>query len=493
MNIRSSSAGILLPIFSLPNPYGIGTLGQEAYDFVDFLIKSKQSYWQVLPLGPTSYGDSPYQSFSTFAGNPYFIDFDLLKKDGLLETLDYEYLRDESNYINYSHLYETRFIVLRAAYQNFKELKDQTKFNDFIKDNEYWLKDYSLFMALKYQNNGKSFNHWAKEYLNKDKVAIEKYYIENNDEVRFWSFIQYVFYKQWLNLKEYANNKGLKIIGDMPIYTAYDSSDVWSKPTYFQLDEKLVPKKVAGCPPDGFTPLGQLWGNPLYNWQEMKKDNYRWWIERFKNASKLFDVIRIDHFRGFEAYYTIPYGDKDATRGKWEKGPNVKLFKAIEKELPNLDIIAENLGFLTPEVDKMLKKLNYPGMKVLEFSFNPNDIEGSVSNFEVNNVVYPGTHDNPPIRQWFDELDKKDRNYVKDYLFFKDDYDCGNALIRCALASHCRLAIISFVDYLQKNKEGRLNTPSTLGNNWIFRIEKNDLNNDLASYIAYLTTLYHRN
>lgn len=482
------TAGILLPIFSLPNPYGIGTLGKEAYQYVDFLERCKQTYWQVLPVGPTSYGDSPYQSFSCFAGNPYFIDFDLLREDGLLEPNEYEYLRDESLRIDYGKLYYTRFDVLRIAYQRF----DKELLKSFSKKHSYWLDDYALFMCIKYLNNGASFDLWEEDLKLRKTSAINKIKKQYKDDIDFWKFLQYEFFKQWSAFREYANNHGIKIIGDMPIYTAYDSSDVWANPQYFQLGPDLKPKRVAGCPPDAFTALGQLWGNPLYDYKVMKEDNYRWWVERTKAAADLFDVIRIDHFRGFEAYYSIPFGAKDAVKGKWVKGPNAAMFKTIEKEVPGLDIIAENLGFLTPGVDKMLKKLGYPGMKILEFGFGPDDDDTKPHNLTYNTVVYPGTHDNMPIRGWYDTLDDETKRYVHEYLYFANPYEVGNEIIRCALASPCKIAIISFVDYLQKGNEARLNTPSTLGNNWTFRIEKGDMNDDLSSYIAKLTDIYKR-
>ena len=481
-------AGILLPIFSLPNSYGIGTLGKEAYQFIDFLNKAKQSYWQVLPVGPTSYGDSPYQSFSTFAVNPYFIDFDLLKEDGLLEINDYDYLKDESLRIDYAKLYQTRFIVLKKAYQKF----DLNLLKDFEKENKYWLDDYAIFMCIKDLNNGISFNKWDHKLVIRDKKAIDEIINEHLNDINFYKFLQYEFFKQWHNLKQYANKKGIKIIGDMPIYTAYDSSDVWSKPNYFMLDKNLTPIKVAGCPPDDFSKTGQLWGNPLYNYDVMKKDNYSWWKERFNIASRLYDVVRIDHFRGFEAYYTIPYGDVDATRGTWEKGPNVNLFKEVEKEIKGLDIIAENLGFLTKEVDDMLNNLGYPGMKILEFGFDPKDNDSKPHNLSYNMVVYPGTHDNMPIMGWYNTLDERSKNYLHEYLHFDNPYEAGNKIIRCALSSVCKLAIISFVDYLQKGNEARINTPSTLAGNWQIRIEKGDMNDDLALYIAHLMDIYHR-
>lgn len=484
------SAGILLPIFSLPNKYGIGTLGKEAYNFVDFLKRSHQKYWQVLPLNPTSYGDSPYQSFSCFAGNPYFIDFDILQNEGLLEEDEYNYLLDESCFIDYGKLYETRFKVLRKAYDRF----DKELLNDFIKDNIFWINDYALFMSLKYHFGGVSFHFWQDEYKFRNKEVIKKYVEENKEDIYFWIFLQYEFYKQWSNLKEYANKNDIYIIGDMPIYTALDSSDVWANANQFLLDKNLVPSFVAGCPKDDFSPLGQLWGNPLYNYKYMKKDGYKWWIERIKLSNKLYDVTRIDHFRGFEAFFCIPYGDKDALNGHWEKGPNVALFKTIEEKIGKVNIIAENLGFLTDDVQIMLDKLGYPGMKVLEFGFDPaGDSDGAIHNLTKNIVVYPGTHDNYPIRAWFESLDEQTKIYVRDYLYFDNDWDVGNRLIKAALSSVADTCIILFQDYLQKGGEARINTPSTLGNNWKWRMEVGDMNTNLSSYIAYLTDLYKRN
>ena len=483
------TSGILLPIFSLPNSYGIGTLGKEAYQFVDFLERASQTYWQVLPIGPTSYGDSPYQSFSVFAGNPYFIDFDLLKEDGLLEEADYDYLLDESLAIDYGKLYNTRYLVLKKAFSKF-DVKLMKKFETEHKD---WLEDFSLFMTLKDYHNGVSFLEWEDSYKYRDKQALNSFKKEHLSDVNFWKFTQYVFFKQWNALRDYANTKGIKIIGDMPIYTALDSSDVWANPKLFQLGSDLVPLMVAGCPADDFAPLGQLWGNPLYDYKVMKEDNYTWWVRRVEVAAKLFDTIRIDHFRGFEAYFAIPATDTDAMRGKWKKGPNVSLFNAIKKALGEVDIIAENLGFLTEGVHKMLKKLGYPGMKILEFGFDPNgDSEHMPHHLTVNDVVYTGTHDNPPVRGWYDTLDEEEKLFVHEYLHFDNPYEVGNELIRAALSSVCNLAIIPFWDYLQKGLEARINTPSVLGGNWTFRIEKNDMNSDLCDYINKLTKVYRR-
>lgn len=483
------TSGILLPIFSLPNSYGIGTLGKEAYQFVDFLVEAKQSYWQVLPIGPTSYGDSPYQSFSVFAGNPYFIDFESLKNDGLLEEEDYQEYVDESLSIDYGKIYNTRYLVLRKAYARF----DINLMKSFEKENIDWLEDFSLFMTLKDYHNGVSFLEWEDCYKFRNKKALTSFKKEHLEDVNFWKFTQYYFFKQWNALREYANTKGIKIIGDMPIYTALDSSDVWANPNLFQLGSDLKPKLVAGCPGDDFAPLGQLWGNPLYDYKVMKEDNFAWWVRRVEVASKLFDTIRIDHFRGFEAYFAIPASDTDALRGKWKKGPNVALFNAIKKELGEIDIIAENLGFLTEGVHKMLKRLGYPGMKILEFGFDPKgDSEHMPHHLTCNDVVYTGTHDNPPVRGWYETLSDQEKAFLHEYLYFTNPYEVGNELIRAALASVCYLAIIPFWDYLQKGNEARINTPSILGGNWTFRIEKNDMNKDLCAYIAKLTTTYRR-
>lgn len=483
------TSGILLPIFSLPNSYGIGTLGKEAYQFVDFLVEAKQSYWQVLPIGPTSYGDSPYQSFSVFAGNPYFIDFESLKNDGLLEEEDYQEYVDESLSIDYGKIYNTRYLVLRKAYARF----DINLMKSFEKENIDWLEDFSLFMTLKDYHNGVSFLEWEDCYKFRNKKALTSFKKEHLEDVNFWKFTQYYFFKQWNALREYANTKGIKIIGDMPIYTALDSSDVWANPNLFQLGSDLKPKLVAGCPGDDFAPLGQLWGNPLYDYKVMKEDNFAWWVRRVEVASKLFDTIRIDHFRGFEAYFAIPASDSDALRGKWKKGPNVALFNAIKKELGEIDIIAENLGFLTEGVHKMLKRLGYPGMKILEFGFDPKgDSEHMPHHLTCNDVVYTGTHDNPPVRGWYETLSDQEKAFLHEYLYFTNPYEVGNELIRAALASVCYLAIIPFWDYLQKGNEARINTPSILGGNWTFRIEKNDMNKDLCAYIAKLTTTYRR-
>ena len=427
------TSGILLPIFSLPNSYGIGTLGKEAYDFVDFLEKCHQTYWQVLPIGPTSYGDSPYQSFSVFAGNPYFIDFDLLKEEGLLEESDYEEYLDESLSIDYGKIYNTRYLVLRRAYSKF----DIKLLKNFEKENSDWLEDFSLFMTLKDYHHGVSFLEWEDDYKFRNKKAIASFKKEHLDDVNFWKFTQYYFFKQWNDLRVYANSKGIKIIGDMPIYTALDSSDVWSNPNLFQLGTDLKPKLVAGCPADDFAPLGQLWGNPLYDYKAMKETNYAWWVRRVEVSIKLFDTIRIDHFRGFEAYFAIPASDSDALRGKWKKGPNVGLFNAIKNALGEVDIIAENLGFLTEGVHKMLKRLGYPGMKILEFEVYSYEASRKLANGDPNNVLYPGTHDNNTFIGWYNEnASWEDKNNLHRELNHKDGDKLINNLIKYCYSSN---------------------------------------------------------
>jgi len=479
-----------MPLFSLPNSYGIGSLGHDAYNYVDFLYKSNIKYWQLLPLNPTSYGDSPYQSFSAFAGNPYFIDLETLQEKGYLTKEEVDSLFDESTSIDYEKLYKTRFNILYTAYKRF----DKSKMNNFIKENKDWLEGYSLFMTIKNSFNDVSFLSWPSEYITHDEDTIDSFIKDNQDRIDFWNFIQYEFYEEYFTLKEYANSKGVYLIGDMPIYVSLDSSDVWNNKNEFLLDERYNPTLVAGVPPDYFSPNGQLWGNPLYDYDYMKKNNYSWWIKRIKAASKMYDLVRIDHFRGFESFYAIKAGESTAINGTWIKGPGASLFKEAEKCLGKLNIIAENLGLITKEVDDMINELGYPGMKVSQFSFKKGvSTDAAFFNLEYNCVCYPGTHDNEPIRSWFNSLDQSMKEFIMDRLFIKDEYDIGNALIRAVLNSVCKYAIIPMWDYLQKGHESRINTPSTMGNNWKFRIEKNDLNDDLANYINHLQYIYCRN
>ena len=396
-------SGILMHISSLPSKYGIGKMGKSAYDFVDFLVSAGVKCWQILPLSPTSYGDSPYQSFSVYAGNPYFIDFETLKREGLIKKSDYEDIKwqDNDHQVNYSIIYNNCFKVLRQAYKTYK--RDISKrYKTFVEKNSSWLDDYALFMALKFKNNGKPWYEWDKKLAMRDSNALKKASEELEKETEFFKFIQYKFFRQWSNLKKYANDKGVEIIGDMPIYVSYDSVEAWVSPELFQFDKHKKPKDVAGCPPDDFAVTGQLWGNPLYDWEYHKKTGYKWWIDRLRFSASIYDIVRIDHFRGFESYYAVPYGDETAENGEWRKGPGAELFKAAEKALGKLNIIAEDLGFITEDVYKMLADVGYPGMKILQFAFGEDSAnEHLPHNFTSSNcIAYTGTHDNETLKGW---------------------------------------------------------------------------------------------
>lgn len=486
------SCGILLHISSLPNKYGIGTLGKCAYDFVDFLKASKQSAWQVLPIGPTSYGDSPYQTFSAFAGNPYFIDFDLLKEEGLLKEEDYEYMEtDNDTEVDYAYQYNNRFDVLKRAFDRFD--KENAKFKKFKKNNKDWLEEYALFMTIKYLNNGVSWWLWDKPLKLHKKSAITKIKKEYKEEIEFWSFLQFKFFEQWLALKKYTNDNGIKIIGDIPIYVAHDSSDVWANPSNWQMDENGEPINVAGCPPDAFALKGQLWGNPIYNYDLMEQEGFSWWIKRVEKSLELYDTIRIDHFRGFESYYSIKYGSEDAINGEWVKGPGIKLFNAIKEKLGEVSIIAEDLGFITEDVYELLRKTGYPGMKVLQFGFDSkSDSEYLPHNYVKNCVVYPGTHDNMTILSWFNGLTDDDKWFVRNYLDMRDDYFICDKIIRSCLQSVADTVIVQMQDYIGLGDEGRMNVPSTLGGNWVWRLPKHYLNESQSGYLAFLATTYRR-
>lgn len=488
------TSGVLMHISSLPGDTGIGTLGIEAYRFVDFLKQSGQTYWQVLPLCPTSFGDSPYQSFSTFAGNPYFIDFDLLCSDGLLNKSDYSKINWGTNIekVDYSKLYKNRFIVLENAYMNF-DLND-ADYKNFCNENLFWLDDFALYMALKNSCNGKSWSEWPYDLKTRKTTAIQEAKEKLKDEIEFQKFIQYLFFKQWKNLKNYANENGIKIIGDIPIYVAADSADVWANPKQFLLDRDSNPIEVAGCPPDAFTADGQLWGNPLYDWEYMKKDDYSWWKERIKHQYSLCDVVRIDHFRGFESYYCIPAGAKTAKIGEWRKGPGIEFFREIERDLGKMNIIAEDLGFLTPAVKKMLKQSKYPGMKVLQFAFDTDeDNDYTLHNFTKNSVAYTGTHDNDTIMGYMTKTaPRKTRKRAKEYLRLtrKEGYNWG--MMKAIWSSNSDTAIVTMQDLLGLGNEARMNFPSTVKNNWQWRAKPDYLSDELANKIKYYTELYKR-
>ncbi|MGM9978645.1 MAG: 4-alpha-glucanotransferase [Clostridium sp.] len=495
----SRGAGILMHIASLPGEYGIGTLGKEAFKFAEFLETAGLKYWQILPLGHTSYGDSPYQCFSAFAGNPYFIDYDILREEGILREEDYknENYGDNPEKIDYGVIFESKNNVLKRAYENFKKgnLKELAqKVEKFKEENSFWLEDYSLYMSLKNHFNLVSWEKWPDDIKKREPEAIQKYKESLKDEIEFWSFVQYLFFEQWNALKDYTNSLGIEIIGDIPIYVAEDSVDAWSAPENFKMDLKeMKPLFVAGCPPDMFSETGQLWGNPIYDWDAMKKNNYKWWISRIKESLKLYDIIRIDHFRGFESYWQIPYGEPTAVNGKWVKGPGMSLFNAIKKELGEINVIAEDLGFLTDEVKEFLAETGYPGMKILEFAFGGGDSEYLPHNYIKNCIAYTGTHDNDTFLGWFEKTGskKETRNAIR-YLGLNEEEGYNWGFIRGIWSSVADTAIAPMQDFLNLGHEARVNLPSTLGINWQWRAKKEDINENLANKIYKFTKLYGR-
>lgn len=492
--------GVLMPVFSLPSKYGIGTFSKEAYEFVDFLKDAGQSYWQILPLGPTSYGDSPYQSFSTFAGNPYFIDIEALINDGLLTEAEADKcdFGGSEEYIDYEKQYKSRLKLLKKAYDRREEVASSKKlmkeFEAFkkSKDND-WLADYSLFMALKNDNSGRAWNTWDEGIRLRKPAALKAARAKFAEEIDFYCFLQYLFSAQWTALKSYANEKGIRIVGDIPIYVAFDSADTWANPQLFLLDKKNTPIDVAGCPPDAFSATGQLWGNPLYRWDYHKETGYKWWMKRIAHCYKLYDVIRIDHFRGFDEYYAIPFGNPTAENGEWRKGPGYDLFDTMKKELGDKEVIAEDLGFLTPSVIKLVKKTGFPGMKILQFAFDSREESDYLPhNYTPNCIVYTGTHDNETTRGWFDQLPRNDKKFAKEYLGLKNGKDAVWACIRACFASVSDTAIIPMQDYLELPAYARINTPSTLGGNWVWRMKKDALSKELSSKMHDFARIYGR-
>jgi len=487
---KMRKAGILLHISSLPSDYGIGTFGKEAYFFVDFLKKSKQSYWQILPIGPTSYGDSPYQSFSSNAINPYFIDFEILINQGLLKEEEiYEnkiFLK-----VDYGFLYANRFKVLKKAFLRFNHL--DAGYQKFLNENKAWVYDYALFMAIKKKYDDVSFSFWPIEIILRKKDVILKLEEELKEEIKFQLFMQYTAYQQFFNLKKYANENGIKLIGDIPIYVAYDSSDVWVNPELFQVDSNLKLKYVAGVPPDNFSKEGQLWGNPLYEWENHKKDNYSWWIEKIKHQSNLFDMIRIDHFIGFENYYSVAASEKNAINGKWKKGPGIDLFNKLKEKLGKLNIIAEDLGVITDDVRKLLKESGFPGMKLLHNGFySAQENDYTPYTYEKNTIAYTGTHDNPTTKEWFENLNEKELKYCLNYINCQDYEKRIESLIKKTHETKSMLAIIPMQDYLELGSDARMNIPATIGGNWVWRLKKDDIKDELIEKIANWTKLYGR-
>ncbi len=483
-----------MPVSSLPSRFGIGGFSKEAYDFVDFLAASGQSLWQILPLGPTGYGDSPYQSFSTFAGSPYYISLDALIEEGLLteEECSSVDFGNDTKRVDYEKIYYTRFELLRKAFERANR-SDDADYSAFVKENELWLKDYAMYMAVKDFLGGVSWIEWDEEIRLRKPKAMKKYEKELADDIAFYSYQQYLFSKHWRALKEYANKKGIQIVGDIPIYVAFDSADTWAKPELFQLDQKNVPTAVAGCPPDAFSATGQLWGNPLYRWDYHEETGFAWWMQRLAHCFDIYDIVRIDHFRGFDEYWAVPYGDETAENGEWKPGPGYKLFEVMKKTLGNRAVIAEDLGFLTPSVLKLVKKTGYPGMKILQFAFDSREESDYLPHKYPNNcVVYTGTHDNDTVNGWLATLNKKDLAFVKKYVNVKRTPELCETLIRTALGSVADTAVIPMQDYLGLGGEARINTPSTLGGNWEWRMEKDACTEELSKHMLELAWIYGR-
>jgi 4-alpha-glucanotransferase len=492
MNERLS--GVLMPMSSLPSPYGIGTMGVEAYRFVDFLKASGQSYWQLLPLGPTSYGDSPYQSFSTYAGSPYYVDLEFLIRDGLLtreevEAFDWGVRPDRTDY---GILYENRFKVLRIAFERGRD-KCKEAFEVFRKENAAWVENYAFFMALKAEQQSRPWTEWPEPLKLREGEAMREAWERLHDEVDFYVFIQYLFDEQWKALRTYAHMQGIRFIGDIPIYVAMDSADVWSEPWYFQLNEKNVPNEVAGVPPDQFTADGQLWGNPLYNWDLMARDGYNWWIRRVGGASRLFDVIRIDHFRGIESYWAVPFGESTAKNGHWNPGPGLYFVEVLKNWFRDLRYIAEDLGYLTPDVKKMVADSGLPSMRVMEFAFDGHgDSIYLPHNCTPNTVCYMGTHDNDTALGWVSSLDPKSYRFAQEYMHITEDEGWCWGMIRSGMATSSMLFIVQMQDLLELGGEARMNTPGTASGNWQWRMLPGRLSKDLAKKLYHYTETYKR-
>ena len=480
-------SGILMPLFSLPSPYGIGTLGKSAYHFIDFLEKSGQKYWQILPLGPTSYGDSPYQSLSSFAGNPYFIDLDLLIEEGLLtsEDVNSKNWGSASNEVDYGAIYNSRYEVLHLAF-----VKGKARYDGLIKDfrekNAYWIEDWAIFFALKKHFGMKGLASWNDhKALLRDKDTLEKYRVELKEDIEFNVFIQFLFFRQWNALRTYAKSKNIGIIGDIPIYVAPDSQDVWASPEFFQLDENCLPKDVSGVPPDYFNADGQLWGNPLYDWDKMKADGFSWWKKRIEAQSKLYDMLRFDHFRGLESYYTVKFGATTAREGRWVKGPGRNFVDTLNVAFPNIKFTAEDLGYLTEEVIALLKASGWPGMKVLQFAFDSREAgDYNPKHYPYNSVCFTGTHDNTTLKGWIDEVDNAEgvENAMKTLGVSKNEL--LEAIIKCGMESSSFLMIVPLQDWLGLGAEARINTPGFIGGNWKWRLNSQEmLSDELAAHI----------
>ncbi len=489
-------SGILLHVTSLPGKYGIGTMGSEARAFVDFLVASGQKLWQILPLGHTGYGDSPYQCFSAFAGNPLLIDLEKLVQESLLdrkELPENEHFPDDQ--VDYGKVFRYKYALLGKAYDRFldsKGAKIKQQFETFCTGNKKWLDDYALFMALKDHHEGKPWLEWSDQIKMREADAIKRYEQHLSKEVGFYRFLQFVFYHQWLELKSYANVNKVQIIGDIPLYVALDSADAWANPELFDFDETMTPRTIAGVPPDYFSATGQLWGNPIYDWKYLEQNNFQWWIDRIQANFLLYDILRIDHFRGLAAYWAVPYGEETAINGKWIDAPGHAMLKAVYKELGEKPIIAENLGVITPDVEEMREAFNMPGMKILQFAFDSGEENEFIPHtYDKNSVVYTGTHDNNTTLGWYHESSEQDKQNVRDYFCF-DDNDPAWSFIRLAWSTVSNVAIVPMQDILRLGAEARMNFPGKSPGYWKWRYTKKMITEEHVSELLRITKIYGR-
>ncbi len=498
--INKRSSGVLLHITSLPSTYGIGSLGEAAYRFVDFLVEAKQQYWQILPLGTTGFANSPYNNFSVYAGNLYLIDLDLLVEDGLLEPgapYHADYGTDPSC-VEYSAIYSHRALMFKWAYGAYvyKRLPEwQAAVDQFCKENE-WIEDYAIFMAIKHSQKGLPWWDWPENLRSRKASGVEEFCKNNKDAIDYQIFLQYIFFKQWFKLKDYAQERGVKIIGDMPFYVAEDSVELWSQPELFETmetEQRICPSFVAGTPPDYFTDRGQLWGNPLYNWDYMAKDDYEWWYKRLKFQLKLYDYVRLDHFRAFDAYWAIPYGAASANEGEWRQGPKDKLFKRLLAEHRSLPLIAEDLSAVTDDVTELRQRLGLSGMAVLQYAFNPNMTSPYLPhNIEADNVCYVGTHDNDTVLGWCHRTMPIDLELARLYLGLNDREGYNWGMMRGAMISGANTTILTMQDLLNLDSSSRMNTPGTIGANWQWRMREGDLTPQLIDKLKTLTLVSGR-
>lgn len=490
---ENRTSGVLLHITSLPNEFGVGSLGEESREFIRKLNQAGQTWWQILPIGPTGYGDSPYQSFSSYAGNPYLINLDYLKECSLLTREEIEYVKSlyDNERVDFGKLYHERYETLQKAYERFDT--SSLTFESFCRENSFWLNDYALFMTLKDINEGRPWQEWEDKYKFRHEEALEEFENNNFSKVNFYRFLQFQFFSQWDGLKQYAHEHGIKIVGDLPIYVAEDSCDCWANPELFSLDENLKPVWVGGCPPDGFSDDGQLWGNPCYDWDYHEETEYNWWVNRFKWLFGLFDCIRIDHFRGFESYWRIPAGDDTARNGSWIQGPGMKLFSKLKDELGELPIIAEDLGYMTKEVYQFRKDTGFPGMKILLFAFSPDASSDYLPhNIERDFVVYPSTHDSDTIMGWIKDHDQAEVTFARRYLNLTDEEGLNWGMIRGAMTSVADMAIFQMQDILGFDNGTRMNYPGTASGNWTWRMKHGEFSDELIEKLRFYTHMSGR-